>query len=259
MSDSNSRPFVIRFPHQIDQALYLIRERRFREIGKRVVSRLYEEWLSYGLRRDLSIAFEAPKARIPISIRAFREADIPYLFPSDTSGLLREEQLEIAARRAHLSENISTCYVAIDLRNNIPCYAQWLMGPEQNEKIQRFFNGRFPRLSSDEALLENAYTPLEYRGKGIMPTAMALIAERAIEMGCRYVFTFVARDNVPSLKGCTKAGFSPYLIRHDSRLLFHLLKRRRFSRLPESFVFPHEVKKAPRNTVTKQSVSPELA
>lgn len=250
---------MIRFPHQLDQALYLIRERRYREIGKRVASRLYEEWLSYGLQRDLSIAFEPPKARIPISIRKLREADIPYLFPKDSSALPREEQLEIAARRAHLSESIPTCYVAIDQRNDNPCYAQWLMGPEQNEKIQRFFNGRFPRLRSDEALLENAYTPLEYRGKGIMPTAMAMIAERAVEMGCRYVLTFVARDNVPSLKGCTKAGFSPHLIRHDTRILFHMFKRRRFSRLPEGFAFPHELKKKPRNTHINQAVSPELA
>ncbi len=249
---------MIRFPHQIDQALYLIRERRYREIGKRIASRLYEEWLSYGLQRDLSIAFEPPKARIPISIRELRDTDIPHLFPEDTSALPREEQLEIAARRAHLSANIPTCYVAIDLRNDTPCYAQWLMGPKQNEKIQGFFKGRFPCLRADEALLENAYTPVEYRGKGIMPTAMAMIAERAIEMGCRYVLTFVARDNVPSLKGCTKAGFSPHLVRHDTRILFHMLKRRRFSRLPEGFAFPHELKKTPRQTPVNQAVSPEF-
>lgn len=250
---------MIRFPHQIDQALYLVRDRRFGDLGKRVASRLYQEWLSYGLRRDLSIAFEVPKARIPISVRELRDTDIPHLFPSDTSQLPREAQLEIAARRAHLRENIPTCYVAIDLRKDTPCFAQWLMDSRQNDKIQRFFDGRFPLLHSDEALLENAYTPLEYRGKGIMPTAMAMIAEHAIEMGCRYVLTFVAQENVPSLKGCTKAGFTPYLARHDTRMLFHLFKRRRFSPLPESFVFPHEERKAPNNTAPKPSPSPELA
>ncbi len=249
---------MIRFPHQVDQALYLIRERRYGEIGKRVASRLYEEWLSYGLQRDLSIAFEPPKARIPISIRELCDTDIPRLFPEDTSALPREEQLEIAARRAHLSENIPTCYVAVDLRKDTPCYAQWLMGPQHNDKIQRFFNGRFPLLRPDEALLENAYTPVEYRGKGIMPTAMAMIAERAIEMGCRYVLTFVARENVPSLKGCSKAGFCPYLVRHDTRIFFHIFKRRRFSRLPEGFAFPHEAKKSPRNAPMNQAVSPEF-
>jgi len=114
---------VIKFPHQIDQALLLIRERRFAEIGNRIASRLYEEWLSYGLRRDLSSAFTVPKARIPISIRKLHDTDIPHLFPSDTSQLPRDEQLEIAARQAHLRENIPTCYVAIDQHKNTPCFA----------------------------------------------------------------------------------------------------------------------------------------
>ncbi len=247
------------FPHQLDRALYLAREGRYAEIGKRLASRLYEEWFSYGLRRDLSIALEVPKARIPISIREIRDTDIPHLFPETTAHLPQDEQREIEARRAHLSRNIPTCYVAIDSRNERPCFAQWLMGPQQNEEIQRFFNGRFPLLQPDEALLENAYTPLEYRGKGIMPTAMAMIAERAIDTGCRYVLTFVARENIPSLKGCTKAGFSPHLLRHDIRILFHLFKRRRFTHLPDGFVFAHELRKATKHTPVKQATSPELA
>ncbi len=226
---------MIRLPHQIDQALYLLREGRFSEVGQRVASRLHEEWLSYGLRRDLAVPHHTPKAGIPISIREFRMTDIPHLFPEGTSRLPRAEQRVMAARLAHVVEDIPTCYVAVDIRNDIPCFVQWLMGAEQNDKIQRFFKGRFPRLRNDEALLENAYTPPAYRGKGIMPAAMAMIAERAHEMRCRYVITFVARENVPSLKGCTKAGFLPYLIRHDTRILFHLFKRRRFELLPDGF------------------------
>jgi RimJ/RimL family protein N-acetyltransferase len=105
---------------------------------------------------------------------------------------------------------------------------QWLMLADQNERIQKFFRGRFPRLGADEALLENAYTPPEYRGKGIMSTAMSLITERARSYGCRYVITFVSKDNTPSLKGCAKAGFYPFLVRHDSHTLFHLIRSRRF-------------------------------
>ncbi len=250
---------MIRLPHKIDKTLYLIRERRFREIGQRMASQIHEEWLSYGLRRDLSIPLEVPKARIPISVRELRSSDLPHLFPTDTSSLPHEEHLEIATRRAHVSESIPTCYVAIDLRRDTPCYAQWLMGPDQNEKIQRFFSGKFPRLRSDEALLENAYTPVAYRGKGVMPTAMALIAERAVEMGCRYVITFVDQANVPSLKGCSKAGFHPYVTRHDSRTLFHLFKHRHFSQLPGDFILPHERHKAPAGNASSKVRSSELA
>ncbi len=49
-------------------------------------------------------------------------------------------------------------------------------------------------LPPNEALLEGAYTPASHRGLGIMPAAMALIAEKAETIGARYVITFVAPE-----------------------------------------------------------------
>jgi RimJ/RimL family protein N-acetyltransferase len=69
-------------------------------------------------------------------------------------------------------------------------------------------------------LLEGAYTPEAYRGKGIMGAAMAEIATRAAEHGARWVITFVDAHNEASLKGCVRAGFIPYLKRHEKFRLF---------------------------------------
>ena len=41
---------------------------------------------------------------------------------------------------------------------------------------------------------------------------MAQIAERGTDLGARWVITFVTVDNIPSLKGCQRAGFVPYLL-----------------------------------------------
>ena len=128
--------------------------------------------------------------------------------------------------------------MAVDQRNNTQCYFQWLMGPAHNAQIQAFFQESFPLLRPHEALLEGAYTPAQYRGMGIMPAAMAEIAERAAEIGARYVITFVDRLNIASLKGCKKAGFNPYVERHDAQLLFR--SKRSFTLLPEPFLMPHE-------------------
>jgi RimJ/RimL family protein N-acetyltransferase len=83
---------------------------------------------------------------------------------------------------------------------------QWLLGVRDNDFIARL--GGFPALEADQALLENAYTPPAFRGLGIMPAAMAAIAEHASELGARYVLTFVDQHNIASLKGCQRAGFS---------------------------------------------------
>lgn len=226
-------------PNSLNVALELLVEGRFIEIGKRCAGLVYNKRVAYGLRRDLQIPLVAPKAKIPLSIRELREGDLPALFPDDRSSLSRKEKVELRTRRAHYEAAMQTCYVAIDDNNSTPCYFQWLMGPEENNKIQSFFPDKwFPVLKDDEALLENAYTPPAYRGKGVMSAAMALIAERAALLGRRYVVTFVASDNIPSLRGCKNAGFSPYMLRTERSMLCNTIKVRHFGPLVNNEIVP---------------------
>ncbi len=69
--------------------------------------------------------------------------------------------------------------------------------------------------------MEGVYSNPAYRGLRIMPMAMALIAEKASEINARWVNTFVDVTNIPSLKGCQRSGFKPYLLRKDRWFLFH--------------------------------------
>lgn len=211
--------------------------KQFREVSDgtpsgvcRLITRqIFREWYAYGLRRDLAVPLETPVARIPLAIRPLQDRDISYLFSDSSDRLTRRSRLEIQQRMAFLAERVPTPYVAIDMNCDRPCFLQWLIGAKSNSQIQSYFCGRFPLLASDEALLEYAYTPSAYRGNGIMPSAMAMIAERAQEIGGRSVITFVLRENTAALKGCAKAGFTPYIVRRDRHCLFHLLRHRRFS------------------------------
>lgn len=214
-------------------AFELLAQRRFAEFGRRCAGLVRETRITYGLRRDLEVPLDTPKARIPISIRELETADLAILLPTDRVGLGRKDCIELDTRGAHVAADIPRCFVAVDERDGSPCYFQWLMGPDENGKIQSFFPPNwFPILAEDEALLENAYTPPHYRGNGIMSAAMAQIAERARGLGCRYVITFVASDNVPSLRGCAKAGFSPYIARTERSFAFGTIVKRHFAELP---------------------------
>lgn len=203
--------------------------------GRRVESRLKLglslHSLNYGLRRDLSVSIEHPAAKIPISVRPMRDADLDVLLPPDPS-LAQQERMEANWRRGFARNVGSGGFVAIDERDGSPCYMQWLLQPSQNEFIKGLKT--FPLLKNDEALLENAYTPPSHRGLGIMSAAMAAIAEQAAGFGARYVMTFVGHDNIASLKGCRRAGFAPDMvhIRHDN--FFGLIRRNRFEPLPEN-------------------------
>jgi RimJ/RimL family protein N-acetyltransferase len=206
------------------------------ELATRLAGRwklgLHAQQMRYGLVRDVSQKFTAPAAKIPLTVRPLHDRDLPALFghAGPTSELA--ERLEVAWRHAFIEKGARGGFVAIDERSDTPCYVQWLLSPRDNAFIEKL--GGFPPLAEGEALLENAYTPPGYRGLGVMAAAMAQIAERAGDFAARKVLTFVATDNVASLKGCQRAGFYPHLLHRRTRLGFGLLTRDRFETLPDT-------------------------
>lgn len=223
---SGSIRIVPRSP-SLRAALVLLRSGDLRTIVRKGWRRLHSESVFIGLRRDLSVPFSAPEALISLTIRPLQAGDVDQLLNDDDPGMPGAERLEIASRRQLVAEEIPTCLVAVTA-DDVPCYMQWLIGPQHNARVQEVSNGFFPVLAADEALLEAAFTPAPFRGKRIMSAAMARIAERGRQIGARWVITFVEHDNVASLKGCERAGFTPYLTQRVSRRLF----RRRLTREP---------------------------
>ncbi len=211
--------------------------RQLSSLGHEVRRRFYSDWLHYGLRRDLAEPFEAPSAKIPLTIRPLRESDLPILLGMDIEHMSDRGPYVRMHRLNFSHEGIGQCYVAAT-DDDEPCYMQWLMPGSENPRIERYFHGIFPTLAADEALLEYAFTREGFQGKGIMPAAMARIAEKATELGARRVITFVNHENVPALKGCQRSGFRPYLIRNDRWRLFR--RRVSFQPLPAGARYPFE-------------------
>lgn len=194
---------------------------------------LYSHVTRYGLRRDLGLPLEKKSgAKIPILVRELEESDLMSLLSLDGLENNPEERLEIARRRAFVEKGIKRCFVAVDRRTNTACYMQWLIDAADIEPIRR--SGNFPSLEPGEAILENAYTPVKYRGLGIMSAAMAEIAERAADIGARHVLGFVDDRNIASLKGCQRAGFHPYMLHHQVQRVFGLMKQNSFEILAEN-------------------------
>ena len=187
--------------------VFLIRRGEGPALVREMRRRIYSTDASWCLRRDLSVPFEAPAARVPLSLRTLSERDLPAI------------ARELPRRLPFIRAGVPTCYVATDADDQV-MYMQWLLGPESNETIRDHFGERLPQLADDEMLLEHAFTLPAYRGQRVMPSAMAQIAERAAERGARWVLTFVRVDNVPSLKGCERAGFEPHMLQTITWRLF---------------------------------------
>lgn len=191
-----------------------------------------------GLRRDLTQPFSAPPAKIPLTVRPLRESDVPSLLDVHLPGLNGQGIYDRMNRVEFVAAGIPTGYVAVT-SDGRPCYMQFLIGPEENAGIQAHFQGLFPLLGPDEALLEHAFTLESFQGMGIMPSAMARIAEMAQGFGARWVVTFVAQGNIAALKGCQRAGFSPHLMRHERWFLFR--RHVTFEKLPLGTPYPFEI------------------
>jgi hypothetical protein len=192
---------------------------------KDLVGRFWDTETRYiGLRRDLWVPFAAPAAKVGIAVRPLEARDIEPLMNARSAELPEDEQILRYWQRRIVKAEIPTCWVAVT-DDGTPCYMQWLIGHADLGRAKAFYGQQFPDLRPDEALLEGAFTPIEFRGKGIMPCAMAMISDKAAELGARWVITFVADDNRPALKGCQRAGFAPHIVRFREWRRF----RRRFS------------------------------
>jgi hypothetical protein len=184
--------------------------------------RLHSASTSLGLRRDLTVPFTGPSAKIPFVVRPLAPSDDLSALDPGQPGISSEEMFWRLAQQRLLHSGLQTCYVAIG-PDGKPCFMQWVVLSSDNGRLRSTFGNLYPTLATDEALLEGAFTPDTSRGLGVMSAAMAQIAERAAEGGARWVITFVDQNNAASVKGCLRAGFTPYVKRFER---FRLFRRR---------------------------------
>ncbi len=190
-------------------AVRMIRDGHSRQLVDSLQTRLDSVTPALGLARDLAVPHQAPAAKVPVEVHPLGPGEELDFLALDDTDLSDDAAHTILQQRRLLDSQVGTCWIAVD-PDGRPAYMQCLILPEHNDRLGGLFGDLYPRLRPGQALLEGAYTPPDFRGKGIMAHAMALIAESATDLGVRSVVTFVGEDNIASLKGCKKAGFWPY-------------------------------------------------
>jgi len=197
-------------------------------VARRMALGLFSERISIGFGRDMSVAVEPPAARIPVRLREFQPDDLPALFPVGGDKAAERECDDVRWRLRAAAHGVlpSRCYVLVDVESDRPCHIQWLTDPGYGDAIRR--SGALPVLATDEAMLENAFTPMGFRGLGVMAAAVHLIAERARSLGKRRLVAFVDADNAASLKAVERAGLTPCSVRTRRQVAFGTFRTVRF-------------------------------
>ncbi len=235
-----SFPRATRMLQRLRAGLRLLRAGQGGRVWHALRVRLRSSTRAYGLRRDLRVVVTPPPAKLVVALRPLDRGD-DLAFLEHAPGLDPSALRTRLDQRRLVADDLPTCWVAIDPTGQV-AYMQWLITAEHDARREARWGQLFPELAADEVLLEGAYTPETHRGLGVMPHAMARIAETAAALGARTAITFVGVSNIPSLKGCEKAGFTPYVERVESWSFF----RRRIRFTPLASV-PAEWSGAPRS------------
>ena len=197
----------------------LLRQGELKFLWSGITKRIYSENLAYGLKRDLNVEIPTPPSLLKLSFREYRPEDAPY-FELDNSNL------------GIIDLQIQHCFVAT--KDGDPVYRVWLMPSSQNEKIKEFWGDSFPPLKTNQVLVENSYTVPKYRGFGIMPYAMKLIAEKGIDFGADTAIIYTAIDHLVSLRAGDYAGYHPFNLRKEKWFLFK--RTSSFGDIPEELM-----------------------
>lgn len=212
----------------LQKLVTLVRTRRLRLVVRVLARWLWGDRLSYGLRRACEPPLRLPPPAIPLDVRR-REPGDERAF-TELSAALADDAVLVRINAAHLLlSGVETCFVAVTDAGT-PCGMQYLIDSSRNDELDEVFGGLVPRLGSDEALLEFAFTLEPYRAKGVMPHLLSTLGGVARDRGLARLLTFVPADNGPQLRFYVRLGFEPFLLRRERYRLFR--RRVTFEPLP---------------------------
>lgn len=212
--------FVVK--RKIKFALSLLLSGNIKLVWEAFRRRIGSEEIAIGFRRDLSKDFAQPKSLLKISVRPAVPEDAAFFQDKRNDGLI---------------EQFETCYVA-ETKDGIPCSRLWLIDASQNQKLQATWEGIFPELNPDEALIENVFTVPKFRGFGILPLVVDQVVKAGKQSGVRYALTFGELTNINTSRSFAYAGFDPFILRRKKWTFF--VRRVSFEKIPQDILEQYE-------------------
>ncbi len=197
--------------------LWLVQSNQLSGLAALVRPLLHSDERGVGLRRGIEPPLEPRRPRYPLTVRPIDPQEQAAF--TDPSGVEGQGVLLRLKARQLFEAGLETCYVAVT-EDNVPVYIQYLVLPDQNDKLAEVFGGQIPQLTEDEALLEFAFTLDQYRALGVMPYAFAELAAEARRRGADRLVTWVSESNPNMLRYLERIGFVPFSIRTERYRLF---------------------------------------
>jgi hypothetical protein len=219
----------------LSKLLVYLRTGGLRLVAGIIVRRLYSDDMHIGLRRDTDSPFPTARPNISLQIRPIEDSDWGFLRAE--AGHRDEDARDLMSAMYLFRSGVQTCYVA-RTKEGEPSFIQYVIGATENGKLEEAYGDLIPPLAADEAFLEGAYSPLKYRGRGVMLHVLPRLADEARARGVRRLIAYPSVGDRPMLRACKWSGFIPFVVRRESYRLFR--RRVTFVALPEGAPYPFE-------------------
>jgi hypothetical protein len=203
------------------RAAWLAREGHYGALLRRLRIRLWRDYLAFGLEYDLRVPVRAGVPRLPVEVRPIKPEDVPIFVALPPAEGPRADAILRANARHLLQSGLQTCYVGVT--DEGPVYMQFLVTPDQNDRLATVFGELFPPLMEDEGLLEFAYTLKEHRTRPVMPSVLVRLLEIAAGNGLTRVVTYVPARHVNFVRFFLRLGFVPFAARIEK---YRFLRRK---------------------------------
>lgn len=168
-------------------------------------SRLFSVHHYYVLRINLDAVKPYPSTRkppgkmIPMTAEDFEslKASVKALTPADRKELL--------ARILFYRNGFYRCYMV--RHEHRPAFLQWMITPDENPVISKFYYRIFYPLNPRQVMIENAFTFPGFRGRGYLPYYSRILLENAHRQGFKSAVGYIKKENIASLNEFYAIGF----------------------------------------------------
>ncbi len=232
-AEDSGQTIIKRAFRMVRYAALQLRLGGYKALFPQLKRQVYRRTVSVGFNLDLQESdIPQVEAKIRYTLRLATKDDMDEALQKASSGN-KGSARDLVYRRWLYEDGYHNCYIARTADTNDLCFMQFTMYPDDDKVVEGRFKGWFPKLKEDEVLIEGAYTFEKYRGQGLYPSVTAEQLRICREKGFKRVVAHIEKDNVASIKGIEKVGFTPFEEVSTLRVFFFTRRKHRVGRTKE--------------------------
>jgi RimJ/RimL family protein N-acetyltransferase len=177
---------------------------------KRLRRQIYSKSTEIGFSLDLT-KYNIPQveASIKYSLRPATKEDMGEVLQRSKAES-KESCYHLVMQMWMYEDGYHNYYIARTADTNQICFLQSIIYPQDISMAKGRFKNVFPKLKEGEAIIESSYTFEKYRGNRLHPAITTDLLRLCKERGLKRMIAHVTKDNIASIKGTERAGYTQF-------------------------------------------------